>query len=225
MPPLPPGPHTIVAFGDSTTAPRTVDGQPLTVYADLLRAELPARGITGQVINSGVGGHNTRDGLARFEADVLAHGPDLVIIQFGINDSTLDLWLDPPVTEPRVPLAEFAANLPAMVRPLRAVGAGVVLMTPNPMRWTAELRGYYGKAPYRPDDPMGLNVTLIPYVDAVREVAAAERVDLVDAYALFLATGDGVDDLLLDGMHPNAAGHRLVADALLQALAPRGGDS
>jgi lysophospholipase L1-like esterase len=221
MPLLPPGSHTIVAFGDSTTAPRTVEGRPLVVYADLLRAELPPRGITGEVINSGVPGQNTRDGLARFERDVLVCRPGLVIIQFGINDSTLDLWQDPPVTEPRVPLADFIANLTTMIRRLRAVGAQAVLLTPNPMRWTEVTCGYYAKAPYQPDDPLGMNVTLTPYVAAVRALAGRENASLVDVYELFTAQGDGMDVLLLDGMHPNAIGHRLVADALLQTIAPR----
>jgi lysophospholipase L1-like esterase len=223
--PLLAGELKVVAFGDSTTAPRQVEGAALAVYADLLRAELPARGVTGQVVNKGVGGHTTQDGMARFERDVLAEKPDLVIIQFGINDSTVNVWKTPPEAEPPVSLKQYTDNLTAMVRKLKAQHARVILMTPNPMRWTPDLLGYYGKKPYIPADPMGLNVTMRPYVEAVRTVAAAEKVELVDVFNLFIDYGEvkgrKIDDLLLDGMHPSAAGHRLVADALKEAIAPQ----
>ncbi len=144
--PLSPGTHTILAFGDSTTAPRTVAGAPVPVYADLLRAELPAWGITGTVLNRGVPGNTTADAMARFDTDVLAHHPDLTIIQFGINDAAVDVWKDPPATTSRVALRQYVANLTAMIRQLREAGSQVILMTPNPGRWTPELRALYGRA-------------------------------------------------------------------------------
>src|SRR5690606_6751766 len=82
-----PTPLTVVAFGDSTTAPRDLGGgKALVVYADLLRERLPAAGQPATVVNAGVGGNSTTDARARFERDVLAHDPDLAIIQFGLND-------------------------------------------------------------------------------------------------------------------------------------------
>ncbi len=92
-------PRKIVAFGDSTTAPR---GN-LKVYADILRDEL-----TGvQVINAGVGGNTTSMARLRFEADVLTHAPDLVLIQFGINDSAIDVSRG--AAQPRVSRETYAA--------------------------------------------------------------------------------------------------------------------
>ena len=46
---------TLVAFGDSTTALR----KGVTVYAQLLQAELPGEGGQYKVINAGVGGNTT----------------------------------------------------------------------------------------------------------------------------------------------------------------------
>ncbi|MFA5205721.1 MAG: GDSL-type esterase/lipase family protein [Lentisphaeria bacterium] len=213
------GTHTLVAFGDSTTAPRIVAGKPLAVYADLLRAELPARGIAGTVLNRGVPGNTTADARARFEADVLASRPDLTILQFGINDAAVDVWKNPPATVPRVAVEAYVANLTAMIRQLREAGSQVILMTPNPSRWRPELLALYGRPPYVPDDPMGLNVIIQEYVQAVRDLARAQQLPLVDVYARYLAyhqvAGQSMDGLLLDGEHPNARGHRLVADALV----------
>jgi lysophospholipase L1-like esterase len=208
----------IVAFGDSTTATR---GK-LPVYAGLLETELPAKGLNAVVINAGIGGHSTRMGRGRFERDVLAHRPALVIIQFGINDAAVDVWKEPPVSEPRVPLADYRSNLEFFIDRLRAAHAKVVLMTPNPTRWTDRLRQKYGKAPYRADDPDGFNTLLRTYAEAVRQVAREKKVELVDVYAEYQSfgarEGQSVDALLLDGMHPNEKGHRLVADLLLARI-------
>ncbi len=38
------------------------------------------------IINSGIGGNTASMGLARFDRDVLAYHPDLVVISFGLND-------------------------------------------------------------------------------------------------------------------------------------------
>lgn len=212
-------PLRIVAFGDSTTAPR---GK-LRVYSQILSEELAGAGSPVQIVNSGVGGNTTRNGLARFERDVVRHRPDVVIIQFGINDSAVDVWRVPPATESRIKLDEYANNLREMIRTLKDSGTHVILMTPNPLRWTTKLKDLYGKPPYDPTDQDGFNVTLQPYVNRVRQLAREECVKLIDVDRAFHEFGkrDGqtIDDLLLDGMHPNAAGHQLIAKMLTKELA------
>ncbi len=211
-------PTTIVAFGDSTTAIR---GE-LNVYCDLLKSGLAQRGMPAQVINSGVGRDHTQSARERFENDVLAHHPDLVIIQFGINDSTIDVWKTPPENQPRVALKNYKENLRYFVTELRKRDAQVVLMTPNPLRWTPQLRTMYGKPPYLPEQEDGFNVRLKEYAEAVRKIAKAENVPLVDVALAFESYGamDGksVSDLLLDGIHPNNQGHRLTAAGLIEQI-------
>ena len=216
--------RTLVTFGDSTTAPR---GE-LTVYAELLQEELTLHGLPVPVINAGVGGNNTSQARARFARDVVDRDPDVVVIQFGINDAAVDVWKDPPRTTPRVGVETYVDNLRHFVRTLRSQGAEVVLMTPNPLRWTPPLRERYGKPPYDPNDADGFNVLLSSYAQQVRDVARAEHVPLIDVYADFEAfgkqEGQSVDDLLLDGMHPNERGHRRIADQLVALLSQTGGE-
>ena len=100
-------PTTIVGFGGSTTAVR---GE-LKVYCDLLDTGLNRRGIPVRVINSGVDGDHTQKARERFESDVLANDPDIVIIQFGINDSAIDVWKTPSADQPRVALENYEENL------------------------------------------------------------------------------------------------------------------
>jgi len=211
--PIPEHTVTLVAFGDSTTAPR----ERLEVYSELLEKELKAKAPAARVINAGVRGNNTEDASSRFQKDVLDQKPDLVVIQFGINDSAVDVWKQPPADKPRVDLKVFRNHLQYFIRTLKTRGVKVVLMTPNPLRWTARLRELYGKAPYHPEDPEGMNRLLHAYAAAVRELALEESVALVDVDAAFrdYARGHGtLDDLLLDGMHPNQQGQHIVAEML-----------
>ncbi len=209
-------PLKIVAFGSSTTAPRGS----LIIYPMLLEWDLTDMGRNVEVINAGVGSDNTRSAAARFEKDVLAHQPDLVIIQLGINDSAIDVWKG--ATEPRVPIDEYERNLEEFVKRIQVQGGKVILMTPNPVRWTDKLQELYGKPPYKPDDPEGFSFLLKDYAERMRQVAARNNVPLVDSFQMFTdygrAEGRSVDDLLLDGMHPNDTGHAIEADALLEAI-------
>jgi lysophospholipase L1-like esterase len=207
------GEPVIVCFGDSTTAPRG----PLTVYATLIERALTERGLKPRVVNAGVGGNTTDHARARFDKDVLAQDPAIVVIQLGINDSCVDVWAKPPAEKPRVAIERYTENLRYFVSEIRRKHGRPILMTPNLMRWTPPLRDMYGKPPYKPDSPDGFNVILSTYADALRAFAKAEKVELVDVYALYVKHGDP-DKLLSDGMHPNEQGHRLVADALIPLL-------
>ena len=216
---------TVVAFGTSTTARRSgVEN----VYADLLRKELPKQGLPARVVNQGVPGNRTTDAIARFESDVRAWKPDVVIVLFGLNDSAVDVWRN--ATEPRVPIESYRKNLTTMVRTLKGDGAKPILVTPQPMHWTEKLKElyagppYHDNSPYSATDPLGFNATLADYVRVVREVAELEEVALVDLHQQFMdyhgVEGQHLSDLLLDGMHPNDKGHRMIADALLPMITP-----
>ncbi len=211
-----PQPVRIVAFGDSTTAPRAS----LTVYTTLLEKELNTRR-TGpcQVVNAGKPGNTTTMARQRFEADVLAVRPALVIVQFGINDSAFDVWKSPPATAPRVSVEDYRENLRYFVDASRTAGAKVILMTPNPLRWTPAMQKMYGKPPYDPDRSDGFNLTLVPYVDAMRALAKEMGVLLLDVARVYAALPpETVDALLPDGMHPNQRGHELVAQLLADVI-------
>lgn len=211
----PPQPGGIIMFGDSTTAERP--GAVAKVYADRVREALPGIGSTLSVHNAGVPSNTTRDARGRFARDVLAHKPRVVVIQFGINDAAVDVWKQPPATAPRVPLADYEQNLRWMVTTLRERQAKPVLMTTNPTRWTPKLRELYGRPPYRPQEADGFDAPLLArYNEAVRSLAAELAVPLVDVHHAFISKD--AETLLLDGLHPNDAGHQLIAELLVPIL-------
>lgn len=73
----------IVCFGDSLTAGFGLD--PGQSYPDLLQRELDRRGYHYRVVNLGVSGDTTQDGLERLPL-VLAEKPRIVVLEFGAND-------------------------------------------------------------------------------------------------------------------------------------------
>ena len=212
--------QVIVAFGDSTTAARP----PLVVYSELLPPRLSAElGVAVKVINAGVRGNTTDDARKRFITDVIEKRPDLVIIQFGINDSAMDVWKTPPVTTTRVAKDSYRKNLEYFVAEVRAQGGQVLFMTPNPKQWTDKMREMYGKPPYRVEDPDGFNVNLRLFAQEMRVVAKARNVPLVDVMAAFDERWRAApaEPLLSDGIHPDQAGQSLVTDLLVAFLRER----
>ena len=207
---------TIVLFGESTTAARG----PLRVFGQLLQEDLPARGIPCKVVNAGLGGEITSHARERFDADVLAQHPNYVTIYYGLNDACVDVWKG--ATEPRVPVGQFEANLRYFAQTLKEQGATPILLTPNPCSWSPQQRELYGKPPYNPDDPEGINVLLTGYVEAVRKVAREENVPLLDVFQLLhdLAKQPDAPPVTLDGIHPNDYAHRKIANALINLIAP-----
>lgn len=109
-------PHdVIVAFGDSLTY--GTGASPDTAYPAVLA------GLTGRrVINAGVPGETTADGLKRLPGVLAEHKPRLVLLCLGGNDLLR-----------RVPEADTETHLRLLVRTIRESGAEVALIAvPEP---------------------------------------------------------------------------------------------
>jgi acyl-CoA thioesterase-1 len=107
----------IVALGDSLLAGYGLS--PQEAYPQRLQQALRARGINAQVVNAGVSGDTTADGLARIDFTLgnQSAPPDLVILSLGGNDMLRGL-----------PVAQTRANLDAILARLGERKAKVVVM-------------------------------------------------------------------------------------------------
>lgn len=184
---------TLVAFGDSLT---NFCGNS---YSSHIAEDL---GVT--VINAGVGGNNTYHARERFEADVLSHKPDIVIIGFGGNDQAVKRDDRKSI----VPIDEYRANLVYFLESIRAQGGDVVFFTVTPTMperytpWEYNIHYIYedGKV-------------LDRYCDTVRDIAREYGCGLVDIHREYdLIALD--DYMLADGMHPSDLGRRFLADLI-----------
>ena len=214
-----PKPGGIIMFGDSTTAPRGA----VKVYATRVEIALQSIGSSLSVSNSGVPSNTTVQARKRLQEEVLRHKPRIVVMQFGINDSAVDVWKKPPMTEPRVSLSAFIDNYRAMITEAQQQGAKVIVMTTNPLRWTSKLRELYGKPPYHADAEDGFeSLNLRRYNAALRTLATELKVPLVDVHTAYPAFAEKhkttIDAMLTDGMHPGDLGHQLVAELLVPAI-------
>ncbi len=191
-------PVKIVCLGDSVTGVYYHTGG-RRAYPEMLEIAIESAWPKGKVsvINAGISGNTTADGLKRFDNDVLSHQPDLVTVMFGLNDMV------------RVPIAEFEANLAEFIRRCRAGGAEVLLCTPNSVIDTSP----------RPI------ARLVEYCGAVKRVAEQRQVPVCDVYGAYESLR-GRDPLqwrmmLSDEIHPNMDGHKLTAETLCRSIAER----
>lgn len=209
-----------------------------------LAAANPGRRV--EAIPLAVPGYSSHQGLAWLARDVRAYSPDLVILQFGWNDASLravsdqeampagalhvlarDLvtrsqalmhaWqlvhrpgssvLASPTGVPRVPLPRFVENHLRMAALARANGAAIAVVGP-----------LFRDPVEHPDEAARMRA----YRAALRGATAANGIPYVEVPEL---TEDGWPEntrLFLEHIHPNHAGHRVLARALLAFLSSRG---
>ncbi|MGV3618870.1 MAG: SGNH/GDSL hydrolase family protein [Fimbriimonas sp.] len=189
----------IVCHGHSVPAgyfvTPTVDT--FNAYPHLLHVGLKAR-FPKAVINvsvTAIGGENSVAGERRFAKDVLARNPDVVTIDYGLNDR-------------RVDPAAVSAAWTSMIAQAKARGIKVILLTPT------------GDTSAKMDDP---NDPIVQQAVAIRALAQEHDVALVDSLALYLAAvkaGTPLESLMSQVNHPNRAGHDLVTKELLRWFPP-----
>jgi acyl-CoA thioesterase-1 len=103
----------IVCFGDSLTAGYGAElGKS---YPDYLQTDLDAKGYHYRVVNEGISGNTTKDGVERLDS-IVAMKPAIVVVEFGGNDGLRGL-----------PISDSRTNLDKIVSTLKASGAKVVL--------------------------------------------------------------------------------------------------
>lgn len=188
-------PVTIVCLGDSVTGVYYHTGG-RRAYPEMLEIALRKAVPKAQVkvINAGISGHTTVDGLARLDRDVLQHRPDLVTISFGLNDMS------------RLSEEAYGTNLAALVTRCRDAQARVVLCTPNSVITTDS----------RPVEKLGRYCEVLRALAKLMDVpvcdqfAAGEALRAKDAWAWRLTFSDAI--------HPNMDGHKRMAEQLCRTI-------
>ena len=188
-------PLKIVAIGSSSTVGLWVLASAAT-YPEVMRRELLRlrSNATISVINSGRVGDTIQDNIARFERDVLAHRPDLVVWQLGTNDV---VWGGRPNQLLKDTVTEG-------VKVLKAAPADVVLMD---LQYA----------------PMVLASSYYTTIEAViADVAKQERVGLFSRFALMRNSIDGGvaqgAPVSWDGLHNTVDGYDCIGRALARAI-------
>lgn len=197
-------PITVTFMGDSITEGQYVHHSLrwTECVASRLRSHVEAKQIDSDSLhffNRGISGETTRQGLERFPRDVQVLQPDVMTLQFGLNDC--NCW-DTDRGLPRVSEAAYRANLIEMIDRARRFGAKhIILSTNHPtLRFRQLVSG------------QSLEERRLRYNEIVREVAVQTNVTLCDIEKIFsdVSMAD-LKDLLLpepDVLHLSEAGHQ-----------------
>ncbi len=180
----------VVVYGTSLTA----NG----AWVDSLRDWLDDRypGLVA-VVNSGLSGKNSAEGLAQLQEKVIDHQPDVVFIEFAMNDAFR--YSD---GTPSLSVAEARANLESMLDEIhvKLPDCEFVLQTMNTV-WDSPA-GSNASATLRPD--------LDDYYQMYREVAGERGLRLIDHQLGWEALEEddrlALEAAIPDGVHPTAAG-------------------
>jgi acyl-CoA thioesterase-1 len=143
------------------------------------------------ILVTAIGGENSEQGAARFQTDVLSHKPDVLFIDYALNDR-------------RIGLEKARQSWQTMIEQAQRAGIKVILLTPTP-----DLNV----------DMDNLDNELNQHANQIRQLASIYQTGLADSYQVFDAKrqqGDTLSRYMAQGNHPNEAGHSLIVDELIK---------
>ncbi|MDD6032585.1 MAG: SGNH/GDSL hydrolase family protein [Oscillospiraceae bacterium] len=149
------------------------------------------------VIVTAIGGENAEGGAERFEKDVLSHKPDVVTIDYSLNDRSIGLDRARSAWE-------------SMIQAALGQNIRVILCTPT-----------WDNSWYRQDEAWQ---QLVQHARQVRELADRYEVALADTFRAFERNISEPADLvryLSHVNHPTEAGHQLAAQEIAKYFVAR----
>ena len=192
----------LVCHGDSLTEAGELDHR--SIWSSLVETRLKIK-----VVNSGIAGDTTAGMLSRFYPAVVQHRPDFVLIIGGTND----LWWD-------LDLKLIRANIFTMTCQAEHHDIVPLVGLPPPMAVEKARRQEFAAPPGGYDRCLE---KLAAMVKGLARSAKQHDIACLDFYDPFCdKTGNAIGKYFLDdGLHPNAAGHRLIAERTVELLKAR----
>lgn len=168
---------------------------------DLIVARYPELKL--RIVNRGIGGDTVRHLAERWHRDVIGERPDWLSVKIGINDVWRAFGTN---SHESVPLPEYEETLRRLLdQAQQQTGTRLILATPYMIE---------------PNRSVPMRRQMDWYGDVVRKLAPEYDALLVDTQAAFdtvlqhTTPGNWADDQI----HPNSAGHMVIALAWLRAV-------
>lgn len=183
---------TLCALGDSLTQGWMVSRGYLDFLKEFIQQSYPSSKL--KIINRGIPGDTADGGLDRLREDVTDYDPDLVFIQFGLND----LYMGYPVIR-------FKNCINAIVQTLLDDSdAEIILLTSIKILDARE------------------NKAAAEFYGAIEGVAEEKGVALCGVHEYWdekIRSGAEHGSLVqYDGVHPTVEGYRLMAEAIMKTI-------
>jgi len=143
------------------------------------------------VIITAKGGENSVNGEKRFDDDVLTHHPDVLFIDYALNDRVGG-----------IEQSEIAMN--KMISKALKNGIKIILLTPTP---------------HQNYNLLDTTNAYEPFTREIKDLAKKYQIGLADSYGAFrkkLSEGHLVTEYMSQVNHPNKEGHQLVAAEILK---------
>lgn len=180
--------HSVPAGYFKTPIVSTLAAYPALVLKKI-KAQYPFAVVN--VIVTAIGGENSIKGVERFEENVLNHNPDVIFIDYGLNDRGVEI-------------SEAYKAWDKMIRQAKSKNIKIILLTPSP-----DLSVNYSN----PENE------LKKHSDQIIKLAIDHQVGLVNSYEAFGFLYDRKNELkkyMSIPNHPNEKGHEIIANEILQ---------
>jgi lysophospholipase L1-like esterase len=179
--------HSVPAGYFKTPVVNTLEAYPFQVLR-ILKGIYPLAVIN--IINTSIGGENSESGARRFVTEVLVHRPDVLFIDYALNDR-------------RIGLEGAEKAWESMIQQALKMNIKVILLTPSP-----DQKVNIAEA----------GNLLEQHAVQIRHLAEKYGTGLVDSYQLFhqvVMKGDSIVRYMSQVNHPNEKGHLLIANEIL----------
>jgi acyl-CoA thioesterase-1 len=180
--------HSVPAGYFKTPIVNTFDSYPFQVLQQL-KEKYPFAVIN--VINTSIGGENSVSGQKRFLTEVLNHKPDVLFIDYALNDR-------------RVGLEGSKEAWEKMIQRAKQDGIKLILLTPTP-----DLKVDLSE----PDNE------LEKHSNQINELSKKYSIGLVDGYSIFKQLKedcDCINEYMSQVNHPNKKGHSIIANEIMK---------
>jgi lysophospholipase L1-like esterase len=180
--------HSVPSGYFRTPDVRTLEAYPQQVLQEL-KAAYPYAVIN--VIVTAIGGENSIQGEKRFDDDVLIHKPDVLFIDYALNDRTPGLEKAKEATE-------------KMIQRALKKNIKVILLTPS-----TDLKV----------NILTSGNELEQFANQITALAKQYNIGLADSYSSFkdhAAKGEDLKIYMSQSNHPNKDGHRLIAQEVVK---------
>lgn len=140
-------------------------------------------------IRTAIGGENAEQGAKRFDSTVLNHQPDILFIDYALNDRNIGL-------------ERSKAAWQYMIEKALTKKIKIVLLTPTP-----DMQ----------EDIKSIEAPLEKYTSQILAMGKHYHIPVIDSYHIFkklVTGGKNLNDYMAQSNHPNALGHQLVANEI-----------
>jgi lysophospholipase L1-like esterase len=179
--------HSVPAGYFATPYVNTFESYPAVLHR-IIKERFPYAVVN--VIVTAIGGETSPAGAERFVADVLCHKPDLLTLDYGLNDR-------------RAGLEQAEQAWRSMIEAAFAANSKVILLTPS-----------WDRSFFSGDESWTLLEAHAAQIRKLSDDYGAGLADTFEAFRENVRKKEELVGLLSHGNHPSAKGHRLIAEAL-----------